>query len=111
MAGKTVESNGHLTVKQEGAIVALLNEQSVARAATAARVGERTLYRWLREPAFSRAYRQARRDAFGQAIALTQRYAPLAVNTLPARSKPRLPAISEFLGTFELSMLIMGLQG
>ncbi len=82
MAGKTVESNGHLTVKQEGAIVALLNEQSVARAATAARVGERTLYRWLREPEFSRAYRQARRDAFGQAIALTQRYAPLAVNTL-----------------------------
>ncbi len=82
MAGKTIESNGHVTVKQEGAIVALLNEQTVARAAKAARVGERTLYRWLREPAFSRAYRQARRDAFGQAIALTQRYAPLAVNTL-----------------------------
>ncbi len=82
MAGKTVESNGHVTAKQERAIVAMLNEQTVARAATAARIGERTLYRWLREPAFSRAYRQARRDAFGQAIALTQRYAPLAVNTL-----------------------------
>ncbi len=82
MAGKTIESNGHVTAKQERAVVALLNEQTVARAASAARVGERTLYRWLREPAFSRAYRQARRDAFGQAIALTQRYAPLAVNTL-----------------------------
>ena len=34
------------------------------------------------DPDFSRAYRKARREAFGQAIALTQRYAPLAVNTL-----------------------------
>ncbi len=45
-------------------------------------MGQRTLYRWLRKPEFARAYRQARREAFGQAIALTQRYAPLAVNTL-----------------------------
>jgi hypothetical protein len=71
-----------VTAKQERAIVALLNEQTVGRAATAARVGERTLYRWLRDPAFSHAYRRARREAFGQAIALTQRYAPVAVNTL-----------------------------
>ena len=71
-----------LTPPQERAIIALLNEQTVGRAAGAAKVGQRTLYRWLREPEFSRAYRQARRDAFGQAIALTQRYAPLAVNTL-----------------------------
>ncbi len=71
-----------LTAPQERAIIALLNEQTVGRAAAAAKVGQRTLYRWLREPEFSRAYRQARRDAFGQAIALTQRYAPLAVNTL-----------------------------
>ena len=71
-----------LTAPQERAIIALLNEQTVGRAAAAAGVGERTLYRWLKEPTFSRAYREARRDAFGQAIALTQRYAPLAVNTL-----------------------------
>ncbi len=71
-----------LTAPQERAIIALLNEQTVGRAAAAADVGQRTLYRWLKEPTFSRAYREARRDAFGQAIALTQRYAPLAVNTL-----------------------------
>ncbi len=40
------------------------------------------MYRWLDEPGFSRAYYKARRDAFSQAIGLTQRYAPLAVNTL-----------------------------
>ncbi len=71
-----------LTPPEERAIIALLNEQTVGRAAAAAKVGQRTLYRWLRDPIFSRAYRQARRDAFGQPIALTQRYAPLAVNTL-----------------------------
>ena len=60
----------------------MLNEQTIGRAADAAGVSQRTLYRWLDKPAFSRAYHRARREAFGQAIALTQRYAPLAVNTL-----------------------------
>ncbi len=71
-----------LTSVQERAIIALLNEQTISRAAAVAEVGQRTLYRWLRKPEFARAYREARREAFGQAIALTQRYAPLAVNTL-----------------------------
>ncbi len=71
-----------LTASQERAVIALLNEQTIGRAAAAAEVGQRTLYRWLKDPTFSRDYREARRDAFGQAIALTQRYAPLAVNTL-----------------------------
>ena len=79
MAGKTVDG---LSASQEKAIVGLLSQTSMAKAAGEAQVGERTLYRWLREPAFSRAYRDARREAFGQAIALTQKYAPLAVATL-----------------------------
>ena len=72
----------NLKPKQEQAIVALLKEHNVERAAAAAEVGSRTIYRWLREPTFERAYKKARRDAFGQAIGLTQRYATLAVNTL-----------------------------
>ncbi len=79
MAGNLTDN---LSPKQERAIIALLNEHNIAKAARAAKVGERTIYRWLREAEFSKAYRRARRDAFGQAIALTQRYAPLAVNTL-----------------------------
>lgn len=71
-----------LTPKQEKAIIALLNEQTVTKAAEAAGIGQRTLYRWLDRPAFSKAYHKARRAAFSQAIGLTQRYAPLAVNTL-----------------------------
>lgn len=71
-----------LKPKQERAIVALLNETSIDRAASAAGVGQRTLHRWLKLPEFVERYRQARRDAFNQAISLTQRYASLAVNTL-----------------------------
>ena len=72
----------NLSPKQEKAIVALLNEHSVTKAAQAVKVCEKTIYRWLDEPHFAAAYRKARREAFGQAIAMTQRYAPLAVHTL-----------------------------
>lgn len=71
-----------LTPKQETAIVALLNEPTISRAAASIGMNERTLYRWLDNAAFGRAYRKARREAFAQAIALTQRYAPAAVHAL-----------------------------
>ena len=67
---------------QEKAIVCLLNEPTVKRAAEAAGVGERTLHRWLTEPLFSATYRSARRASFAQAISVTQHYAPAAVHTL-----------------------------
>jgi len=68
--------------RQERAIAALLNEPTVARAAQAVGIGERTLHRWIEEPRFANAYRRARRRAFGQAVALTQRYAVVAVQSL-----------------------------
>jgi hypothetical protein len=72
-----------LTPQQDRAIVALLNEPNVAKAATAAGVGERTLYRWLAEDdRFKKAFLRARREAFSQAIGMMQRYAPAAVNAL-----------------------------
>ena len=71
-----------LTTPQARAVEALLREPTLARAAAAAGVNERTLRRWLSEPAFRSAVLAARRDAFGQAIGLTQRYAPVAVATL-----------------------------
>lgn len=42
----------NLNAKQQRAVLALLSEPSVAKAAAAAQVGERTLYKWLRLPAF-----------------------------------------------------------
>ena len=71
-----------LTPKQDQAIIALLNEPTIAKAATALGVSERTLHRWLEDETFHRAFRKARREAFAQAIAVTQRYTPMAVHTL-----------------------------
>jgi hypothetical protein len=62
--------------------LALLREPTVGQAAESIHAGEKIVYQWLREPAFREAYRLARREAFSQAIAQTQHYAPLAVNTL-----------------------------
>ena len=56
--------------KQEDAIAALLTQRNVEEAARAAGIGVRTLLRWLKLPEFQSAYRQARRDAFGQAMLL-----------------------------------------
>lgn len=71
-----------LTSKQDAAVVALLHEPTIGRAAAVAGVGERTLQRWLTEPVFKAAVLSARREAFSQAIGLTQKYAPVAVATL-----------------------------
>lgn len=71
-----------LTAGQERAIVALMAEPSIAKAARSANVGERTLHSWLGEREFSKAYREARRRAFAQAIALTHKMAAAAVQTL-----------------------------
>lgn len=72
-----------LTVRQEKGIIALINETTVAAASRASGIGERTLHKWLKDDKkFAAAYRRARREAFGLSIALTQRYAAVAVNNL-----------------------------
>jgi|GEM_PF-4339829 len=71
-----------LSPEQNRALAALLAEPTIARAAAVSGVSERTIYRWLDEPEFSTAFRKARREAFKQAVALTQKYAPMAVQTL-----------------------------
>ena len=71
-----------LTPRQERGIIALLGEPSIAQSAHKIGIGERTLHRWLEEDRFVKAYRTARRMAFAHAIAMTQRYTPMAVQAL-----------------------------
>jgi hypothetical protein len=78
----STESNQATDAKKEIALAALMADPNIKRAAEATGVSERTLHRWLDEPAFMAAFRKARRQAFGVAISLTQKYAPLAVNEL-----------------------------
>ena len=57
------------TRKKEEAIAALLTQRNVEEAARAAGIGTQTLLRWMKEPEFDAAYREARRLAYGQSIA------------------------------------------
>ena len=59
-----------LSNRQQRAIVALLECKTVAEAAASARVGERSLYRWLAEDA---AFRAALSQAEGDLLATTTR--------------------------------------
>jgi hypothetical protein len=68
--------------KQEDAIAALLTQRNVEEAARTAGIGVRTLLRWLKLPEFQTAYRQARREAFGQSIARLQQGTSAAATTL-----------------------------
>jgi hypothetical protein len=68
--------------KQEAAVLALLTSRSVEDAARTAGVTPRTLYRWIKEPAFKAAYQAAKREAYGQAIARLHQMTSAAVSTL-----------------------------
>jgi hypothetical protein len=71
-----------LGAKQDAAVLALLASRNVEEAAKSAGVTPRTLYRWMKEPAFDSAYRAAKREAYGQAIARLHQMTSAAVTTL-----------------------------
>jgi hypothetical protein len=68
--------------KKEEAIIALVSRRSIEEAARACYTPSRTLFRWLKEPAFDAVYRAARRGAYGQSIARLQQASTSAVGTL-----------------------------
>jgi hypothetical protein len=69
--------------QQDLAVEALLSEPTIPAAAAKAKIGERTLRRWLAEdPDFLGAYRRARARTVEQAVALLQRLCEQAVGTL-----------------------------
>jgi thioredoxin-like negative regulator of GroEL len=84
-----------LSRKKEDAIVALLSQRSVEDAARSASIPSRTLYRWLKEPEFKAACREARRDSFGQASARLQQMSTAAASVLgKIMADPNAPAAS-----------------
>src|SRR5882672_6649753 len=68
--------------KKEEAIVALLSYRSIDEAAHAVDISPNTLLRWLKDPEFDAAYREARRTAFSQSIARLQQMSGAAAATL-----------------------------
>ena len=68
--------------KKEEAIIALLNHRNIEEAAKSVGIAAKTLLRWMKEPEFDPAYRNARRLAFSQSIARLQQMSGAAVATL-----------------------------
>jgi hypothetical protein len=68
--------------KQEALIAALLTEPTHAGAATKAGISEATAQRWLKDPAFQTAYRQARWQLVQAAVERLQGAVGQAVDTL-----------------------------
>ena len=68
--------------KMEEAVAALLIQRNVEEAAKSVGISTRTLLRWMKEPEFQGAYREARRMAYSQAVAKLQQGATAAATTL-----------------------------
>ena len=75
-------SGRNLTLRQQKTIMALLQEPTIEKAAALASVGEASVYRWLRQDAFRKAYRVARNEAVSRAMARLQRASSGAVDIL-----------------------------
>jgi hypothetical protein len=71
-----------LTPRQEKVLASLITEPSINEAANAARVGVRTVFKWLKNEAFCDAYRAARAAAVRQAVGQVQAAMGAAVRTL-----------------------------
>ncbi len=71
-----------LTKKQAKALGAMLNCPSIAAAAKACGLGERTLFRYLTDPVFIACYEDARRAQVGHAVAHLQRMTTTAAVVL-----------------------------
>ena len=68
--------------KKDAAITALLLQPNIDGAAKVVGVAPNTLLKWMKDPEFDAAYRQAKRAAFGQAIARLQQASSAAASTL-----------------------------
>lgn len=85
-----MKENGQvLNLKQEKAIASLLTEPTIQLAAEKAGVGETTLYRWMKEETFDKAFRAARKSAFSQTISSLQQTTTNAVETLKSVMEDR----------------------
>ena len=76
--------NAVISGKQQRAILALLSTKNVAEAAVRAKVGERTLWRWLGEPMFRVQLAGAEADMLDAATRLLLQLQDGAIETVQA---------------------------
>ena len=82
----------NLSAAQQRAIPALLTSTTLVEAANQARVGERSLRRWLKEDRnFQREYNRARREVVNHAVTRLQRLTTMATESLECMLKDQGP--------------------
>ena len=74
--------NEGLSPKQEKAIIAMLSEATLDKAAKRVKVDPSTLYRWTLQPEFKEAFTKAQRECWERAIGHLQRLATAATQCL-----------------------------
>lgn len=82
----------NLTPRQQRGIVALLTQPTIADAARATGIGEKTLRRWLALPEFQVSYHQERQHMFRDAVGRLTQIARRAVDTLDQHLDAERPA-------------------
>ena len=81
---------------RQSAILALLSERTITAAAERSGINERTLRRWLDEPAFREEFEHARRVAFEAGMGRVQALAAKAVDTLEVLLHASMPRRSDW---------------
>lgn len=96
-----------LTTQQHRAIAALLSSRNVAEAAHQARVGERTMYRWMKDPPFRAALLEAEGEAIDVATRRLLGAQEKAIDTVVAMLDD--PCVPKWLQLQAAQMLITNL--
>ena len=92
------------------ALAALLANGSIRDAAKACRLSEETLYRFLRDPAFLKEYRDAGRQTVENAIRKLQKATGEAVETLQRNLHCENPAVESRTAQIILENAIKGVE-
>ena len=82
-----------VTAAQAQAIAALMTKPSVRAAAKSVGVGERTLYAWMKQPAFRRHFRDARKAVVDDSVLRLQKLTGAAVDAFKRSLACGIPAI------------------
>ena len=92
-----------VTAAQAQAIAALMTKPSVRAAAKSVGVGERTLYAWMKQPAFRRHFRDARKAVVDDSVLRLQKLTGAAVDAFKRSLTCGIPAIE-----LKAAQLILG---
>ncbi len=106
---KVTEQNRH-TGNREKALAALMVTRNVREASELSGLGERTLFRYLADPAFKTEYRAARRAAVEQTFTAMQAATSDAVETLIRNLHCEQPAVEVRAAAVILDTAIRGLE-